>query len=425
MIVFVLIIAIRFHFFYLFKYPGFFYIFEGFYGWIIIFLLSLFLYFVALFSARSRKDKVFVLLEVFPWVVFAAYFFVAACSILKYRDQPIYQSIGKEFNILNVFLALPLYKLTKDSKNKFIVLDICNVCMVFYCSLLLFQSVVFNASSKLILGFSDFFTTEYIFTRSFGIRIHANNLIPFTVLYSFWRLTKKEVHSRQALLFLIPFLIQFVALVGVVQTRIITIGVLAGLIIVLLFGPITKGKVVTCLIAVPIILFVIFSTNYVSVLLDSIFDKNNSESYSYYVRLDSITYYLECFSRNIFFGNGFATEKYYYSIEHGPNGTAYYSDVGFVGLMGETGIQSVAIFLVPFLYVLYAAWRSLSMRRSGYNFILALFATLLILSTCLPMYNHLEWPVLLALFAYEYSEIKVREISRYKDATALRALTAY
>ncbi len=422
-VIFVFIILVRFHFFYLFTYPSSFFVFEGFYGWIVIFFLCLLLYFAAIFTRHGKEDRAFVFLKFFPWIVFVSYFFVAFCTILEYREQPVYQSIGKEFNILNIFLALPLYRLTKESKQRFIVFDVCNVCLGIYCALVLLQSFIFSASSRLILGFSDVFTTDYVFTRTFGIRISANNIIPFTVLYCFWRLIAKGITLKQMFAFLFFFVVQFLALLVVIQTRIITIGVLVGLALILLVGPITKGKITAFLITSFIVLLVALLTNYFSILIDSLFNRSNHASYSFYVRLDSMAYYLHCFSKNIFFGNGFAVEKYYFHIEHGPDGTAYYSDTGFIGLLGEMGIQAFLVFFLPFLFTLKVTGRSLSLRRTGYSFWLGLFVTLLILSICLPMYNHLEWPVLLALFAHEYSEIERTKFFALKKKTPSPVLT--
>lgn len=95
-------------------------------------------------------------------------------------------------------------------------------------------------------------------------------------------------------------------------------------------------------------------------------------------RLDAISYFWGVFMKSPLYGNGFIRDARLdlFRVLHGPKGTYAYSDVGIIGLLGESGIIGVFLYL-GFLCVIYKRYTFIRKHNSFSEYELGLISGLL------------------------------------------------
>ena len=97
-------------------------------------------------------------------------------------------------------------------------------------------------------------------------------------------------------------------------------------------------------------------------------------------------------------------------MAHGLRGTAYISDVGFVGLIAELGIFAIPFYVAPLIRMVYIlskiGWKN-ALKEHMFLVVLLLYLlgtsiTLLVTDAS----RGLAFPFIIALFEYEYAKMK-------------------
>ena len=106
-------------------------------------------------------------------------------------------------------------------------------------------------------------------------------------------------------------------------------------------------------------------------------------------------------------GYGWPSDAGYSQVAHGLLGTAYTSDVGFIGLLAETGLFSLVFFVIPIVRMVYVLYKTKEMPLDAMRmFLMVLIIYLLATSATVIITDGsrcLAFPVIMALYEYYYA----------------------
>ncbi|MDD6644495.1 MAG: O-antigen ligase family protein [Oscillospiraceae bacterium] len=270
-----------------------------------------------------------------------------------------------------------------------------------------------------VLLFIQFFiyatTGTVIFPREFGLRSNSIR-IPLSafgnlmIIYNYWKFRFSKNYSAFNIIQLALgiFLLFFVQ-----QTRAYYIVVLGSILVMELVGKKTKYYVVkNLLIVLCLIAFIGFSSVWEN-FVDSLSVENETYGVATGARLLAIDYYWDAFLDNPLFAQGFIADVRYTNIMQGPFGIYNYSDVGFIGLLAQTGLFSIVLFIWPVV-----RWIKIIIRCKRNNIDYSLLLGLLFFSlssmVSLSLFDSpraILLPFLLAIFEFYY----VQSINKIGD----------
>ena len=106
-------------------------------------------------------------------------------------------------------------------------------------------------------------------------------------------------------------------------------------------------------------------------------------------------------------GYGWPSDAGYSQVAHGLLGTAYTSDVGFIGLLAETGLFSLVFFVIPIIRMIYVLVKTKEMPLDAMRmFLMVLIVYLLTTSATIIITDGarcLALPIIMALYEYYYA----------------------
>ncbi|OXC22974.1 hypothetical protein AYP82_08225 [Lactobacillus crispatus] len=220
--------------------------------------------------------------------------------------------------------------------------------------IILAQAILFNKDGFFFLNrnyFSD--TNSFIDTRNFGIRLIGSYLIDFTVIISIGCLfSKKRWLSSKTLIINIILTCAYQILSS--QTR--STQLLCGLILMISFLFLDyKNKAIKLFINIIIISIIVYiCLQFLGEITNSIASKHD---WSYYHRIDEISFLWSAFKEHPLLGNGFVDENMLLNVVgiNNLNGYyfgLYYSDVGVIGLLAQGGILGLSLYILPLMFIL-------------------------------------------------------------------------
>lgn len=341
-----LFIILSYHCFYIFKYPN----------WLSsltwIYNFSLVVFFVTIFYLILYWKSVRKCSWIFHYIclLMICISLIFIYSYYKYPFQPMFDTI----RVAAVFLmpiCSVLFLIEFSLYNRFVTfLQMVNILSLFWNILIIVQSIVY-AKKGLILDFSSYFIGDDVYVRNNTIRISTGILSEYMIIYNFSALYNKKLNKSFSYLFhLIAFVIGIYCIFFVAQSRADEVYVFVSLCTILFVGDGSlKHRVITFLVFISGLFIIYFSDIFSSFL--STFNPSGEYQNGTTHRLYAIEYYIEIILNNPIFGNGFALttnrSQVYYYVEHGIKGWAYYSDVGFLGLLANVGIFSFVVYIIP------------------------------------------------------------------------------
>lgn len=330
--------------------------------------------------------------------------FLAICfySFIKYPSQPIDVAIVEHISLLYVGLTIPFLTLMYKKGGIEQVMSIINIVVFIWYLLLLVQSFVWKNDRSLIF-LDDFFTT--IQTRSHGIRIGLRAFGNIAILYNFDQFFHSRVRGKKKLFYFIQCCLGLFCLVCVQQTRAFLAVVLISLAVIMIVGAERRTKKTWILFSAAVLLVILAYTGVLGSFLKTFnMSNDNIHAFGTTVRIEAIAYYFKCFTDNIIFGNGFANYQYYPTVQYGPFGTFYYSDVGVFGLLAETGLMSVIFYIVPLIHIIRTGIRTQrTEQRKKYAFWIGMIVYLVGTSISLLITDSgraLAYPLVIAMDLY-------------------------
>lgn len=402
----VLITLVEYHFFYLFSYNRIMNIFfqDGKYFFIGILAVVLMLYIRRFYrQATSLYSR---WLYVYCLFVIVAVVLLTVLSLLQYPNQKIADTLRVGGRFLWPVLAMVFMLAFVRSGNVEDTFKMINVlCFAWYIYLII-QSFIYAKTGSLLFSFQSYFGNSNVNTRNNALRVGLGAFGNIMVLYNFTRFYCRREGEKLPSFNLVQFVLGLYCLITIQQTRaMILITSVCIAVAVLVYGTSVKQNILRAILIVAIGMFL-----YKSEAVYEFFATFSNENYkgSSIARAYAYKYYLSIFAKSPIFGYGFAAEASNSAITHGPLGIAYTSDVGFIGLLAETGIFSLIIYIWPVIRIIKIVF-SIGFKRVAKTntFLLVVVLYILLTSATLiitDMGRCLAFPFLIAVFEYYYCE---------------------
>ena len=334
-------------------------------------------------------------------------------SSILYPRQPLRLTVGFHATFLYVFLIIPSLTLLYKKRDPDIIFRMMNIVAFIWYLVLIYQQITYASTRTLVFNIQELTSsTSRELVRYFGIRLSLKSVGGIMILYNFDFIINKKKGKAGKYFSLISFILGMYCLIFIAQTRVLSVVVSLGLAAILLSGARKANRKVVVISIVIIILSLLYYYGVFENLLFSISTNiANKERGGTMIRFDALSYYWKCFLKSPLFGNGFTSDYYYPSVQHGPSGKSFYSDIGIFGLIGEVGLCSIPLYFYPLFRVCKAAHLLLK-RKVVYKcplligltvYLITSSATLLITATNLMI----AFPIIIAYAEYINSELKV------------------
>lgn len=324
-------------------------------------------------------------------------------SVLEYPLQNLTQTFLGGTHFFLVLLALPLYGLLrKQGGTERIFAWMNRVTFLWYC-ILIIQSLAYMKSGRLFLHIDENIRNE-------NIRISLNSIGNLMLVYNFDLFYSGRVKKKGFPV--IQLALGAYCLIMVQQTRAYNVIICICIAAIVMLHTNTPVKTLRSLILIAAGIIVLSQAGIIDILRKSLSVDNQTYGNGTRARLLAITYYWKAFLKSPLFGQGFINSKAYLNILRGNKGIYNYSDVGLLGLLANTGLFCVILFVWPLIrwgkQVL--GYLSRQSSRAGNSFLIAFFIYIAGTSLTLIMADPqriLLLPLSLAVFEYARSKPSV------------------
>ena len=408
-LILVFIMLVCYHFFYLFKYP----VFLDSVTWIYNLAILLFIFSVVWLVLYFQVLRQYRWLCRYLLALVISVFFLLVDSIYRYPLQSLIDTVRVALVFLIPMLSVCfLLELDYFSRMECMLEFINGICLIWNL-LLIVQSIVYARSGNLLFDFSSYFIGDMVYTRNSSIRMSSGLLSQYMFIYNFASLCKnRNQRSRSWVYHAFAFVIGMYCVFFIAQTRADEVYILLAIMAVLFIGSDSwKSKMLTIVVLIASLIF-IYNNDFIGDFIQS-FDSTGINQNGTTHRLYAIEYYLEVIKQHPIFGNAFAmtTNKVnpYYYVEHGSVGWAYYSDVGFLGLLANVGIFGIVVYIIPLirqLFIIKKLLRKYTVHELA--FLIGSFTYMLVSSATListDAARMVQFAFIIALFEANYSKL--------------------
>lgn len=285
---------------------------------------------------------------------------LVACAVLEtiytlasYPSVSLVRVLNYMFLYCVPIIALGFVEAFRDDGGIEHLMDgICVLCLL-YLVVFIGVAVVYNLTETLLVpamvtgSASTAEENVHVVARSLGIRLYTlPSLVPVVALYSFVRIFWGKVPKRMKVFYALVLIASIVAVVFVYQSRVSIMALTIAFVIPLILCKMRKHSLFKKILLATVVFLVVTQTGYASSIIDSFFGMSASQYAGSVVnRQYSMSHFMNEFLKSPIFGYGFieGTPGLAY-IYHGVLGTAYTSDVGFVGQLGQWGL----LFAIPY-----------------------------------------------------------------------------
>ena len=402
-----LILLLDFNFFYIFKLPSWLFAINSKSNKFLIVILILLMALCVLFF-RQKSVAQYKYLIRYSLILFLVVFFLCFYTSIRYDAQGINSTIRIANAYLIPLIGIPIVYIYEKEGSINSLIRFIEYLTFFWYAIAVLQFVVYSLSGKVFLY--DFFGNEgTVALRNNTIRLTMFTFGNIFVLYHFGKIVSSNYSTHKSW-HLLNFIMGLFCVFFIQKTRMFYLVDVLGLIVILYFsGNRKRSKIRNMLFLFLTIGYLIFSGT-IQEFFNSIFYGNEVYRFnSTEVRLDAVAYYIGYFFKNPVFGMGLVSDGKYPIIVHGPFLEYYFSDVGFVGVLAQTGLFSLFIYIMPIFRMVYVAIKIVH-RRMGdsYFFQLAMTVFFLAGSVSIP-FTHPAYAVGFA-FAIAYTEIINKQI---------------
>ena len=209
----------------------------------------------------------------------------------------------------------------------------------------------------------------------------------------------------------IEIIFYFVYLMFVAQSRAYLVAFILTSMVFLYFSKVKMRYKILLYITSAVAVFFLLSSGFITLTLDS-FSRFGENAGSTIARAGAYNYYLKKFISNPLFGIGFAGENEYYKLVHGSGdyilrGSVVnyrYSDVGIAGLLAQTGMFSVFVFIAPLMWMISVTKCYSHKDRMNEKALLLSIVAFVIATTptliCTDPERCIGWGLVIAIFSY-------------------------
>lgn len=342
-------------------------------------------------------------------IVFFYLFFEVIYTWIAYPLEPKANALKECITYMWILGYFVLAWYTKNHLEKFVIMIIWigTICA----AIITFQAFLYNLAGITIFkiyGLS--YGSIWIDIRGDRIRLLGEEYIPFTAVLSMGALFSKNILVKRKLLCLINIIMILVYEFYTAQTRFVMLILVISFICTLITADIkirNYRKMMFVAAVTGIVLNLANIYNFVNGIISS------ETVYSYYHRVNEAKYFLECFFRNIIFGNGLLRNipdySGYFIIPHGNAGYGY-SDIGLIGLIGKLGLCGV----VMYFWLLYVFFKNLKVGNKINVLNLSIFTSTILSMATLSLFDA-ERMFLLIIFMAVYEGNTRMEIKKNEN----------
>lgn len=304
-----------------------------------------------------------------------------------------------------VMFVIPImFLFIRDNGTKRL-LTYLNMLVFIWYALTVVQSIVYAKTGSFLFAFKDYYYYGGVIIRNSSIRVTQGTFGTIMFLYNacvvFFENKKRKLFN------IIMVALSLYHVVFVQQTRVMIIISAACLaFIVLFYGKNVKQQVFRA-IAILAAGIVLGTSSAVSDFIATFTSTSVEYSGSSVAREYAITYFMGVFTKNPLTGYGWPSDAGYSQVAHGLLGTAFTSDVGFIGLLAETGWFSLVFFVIPIIRMIYVLVKTKEMPLDAMRmFLMVLIVYLLTTSATIIITDGarcLALPIIMALYEYYYA----------------------
>lgn len=264
---------------------------------------------------------------------------------------------------------------------------------------LLAQAVVFNKTGRLLMPYLQQRGLYSNNTRNGMFRNEMRSVAHIIIIYCFDQLYNQRPKKKVTLIF--GLLSGLITMFYVEQTRGYYIAIFLSLFSVMLCNSKKRKQFIRTSILVVLGFAVLWRTDAIGKLLQSIFNGNDSMATGL-VRVEGMKMFWQAFLNNPLWGYGFQETG---DFVHSGVLTYYFNDCGFVGVIGQIGIWAFIIVGIMIFRFGYIVVRMLKNQSSEGSLLLGLYVFFIASSISLICFWNstcLLCPILWAIFEYSY-----------------------
>lgn len=403
-VIIILCVLIEYHFFYLFSYSQSMsrLLYDTRYMWISLATVVLFGW-----TLIARKNTLRFYTNWAKKYSFVSLLSFCALLVYSYEIYPAQKmidtiAIGGRYACVMLIIPIMFLFIRDNGTKRF--LTYLNVVVCVWYSLTVVQSIVYAKTGSFLFSFRDYYLGG-VNIRNSSIRVTQGTFGTIMLLYNasvvFFGDTKHKFFN----VFMVVLSLYHVVFVQ--QTRVMIIISAACLaFIVLFYGKNVRQQIfraATILVAG----IVLGTSSAVSEFIATFTSTSLEYSGSSIAREYAVSYFMGVFAKNPLMGYGWPSDAGYSQVAHGLLGTAYTSDVGFIGLLAETGLFSLVFFVIPIVRMVYVLYKTKEMPLDAMRmFLMVLIIYLLATSATVIITDGsrcLAFPVIMALYEYYYA----------------------
>ncbi|WP_026524029.1 O-antigen ligase family protein [Butyrivibrio sp. MB2005] len=350
-----IIMLFYYHWFYLIKYPRIIsFLFQGHRFYVIFGTIALFLasYYLlakqAIFKNRYKKILIQCLIYLAAWLIEVFYSWVA-------YDQSIDEAVSNGANLLMVFFFVSFLVIFIRYGSIRYIFNIINIFVFIWAIIVIIQSINYRISGNVLFDMISYFqNTSGVDLKTYkgNLRVSLLSFGNISIIYNSLQIRISRLNRKSTIKALIMVITELYVVIFVQQTRMYSLTLLICFFAVLLFRKNNLRAFLSKMLLAFFVSIVMVYTSVIANFVDS-FSITGNNRWSTLARLSAIDYFLSCIMQRPLFGNGFLSEEKYYAIIHGTSGEAYYSDLGLLGMIAETGTMSLILYVFPVALIFY------------------------------------------------------------------------
>ncbi|MFI3213727.1 MAG: hypothetical protein R3Y24_10330 [Eubacteriales bacterium] len=341
------LILLDYNFFYIIKQPSFLYVVNNKYNKSLISIICIGLT-IYIIVKKGNKIKKYKWTRFYSALLVISIMLVIIITTYIYDKQSILSTIRVSISYFIPILILPILYILEMGYSEKMMRYMEKFVFLWYVICFL-QYILFMINNTIIIN--DYFADGDINMRGGNVRITLFLFGNLFLLYHFDMLLSK---NKKRSWHLINFILGVLCVFLVQQTRMFYIADMLGLFIILFFSGKKVNKKIRNMLLFAGGVIMLLLTGAVQALVNSIFFGNDVYVLSSTsIRVSAIEYYISCFIENPLIALGFVSDGTYYNLVHGISGSYYYSDVGYIGVLAQTGVFSIIIYIIPLLRMFY------------------------------------------------------------------------
>lgn len=365
---------------------------------------------------RSGISGCYKWFEKYSQYLVVAFLLQLVFSLIKYNRQSFFFAYRVGAPLLVVLLT-PMFLYIFEFRGTTLLDTLDNLCFLWN-AIIIVQSAVYASSGRFLFDFQSYYSGRMFEVRTYGARIGMGQFGPVFILYNLSNLfSRKEMTRKRKYFTVLKLIVGILSLLFVAQVRALTICIaISFLIQVLKSGRTQKAKIWTVIVVLLVVIPMLFVFNdkiisyFFAAGMGGGLNSNSSMN-----RVYAMDYYWNCFLKSPFLGNGFvdgSVNSAYYAVEHGPQNVAWYSDVGFMGLLAKTGLIAILYYIIPvtkMCKVAHRVYKYVSHAEGGFLISCVVYVLLTSLTLIITDSGRVFlYPCLLALLLY-YERIYIRK----------------